>query len=75
MPELGKSGSVGALGGNSQGHPATLLKASRARRKVCIRKVMHHAPEVVREAPDHKLSPFECKKGTQPIVFGTRFAP
>jgi hypothetical protein len=36
----------------------TLLRSSRAWRKVRIRKVIHHVPEVGREAPDHKLSLF-----------------
>ena len=36
----------------------TLLKSSRTRRKVPLRKVMRHVPEAVRTAPDDKLSLF-----------------
>src|SRR5260370_4186721 len=36
----------------------TLLRASRARRKVHIRKVIHHVPEVLWAESDDKLSPF-----------------
>src|SRR5712664_4124537 len=64
----------------------TLLKASRARRKVPVRKVMRLVPEVVRAAPDDKLSLFDAipnsggavlkslRPGSKHLVTRLRFA-
>ena len=51
----------------------TLLNTSRARRNDRVRKVMHHAPEVVRAVPDDKLSPFAPIRSTGAAKFGFGF--